>query len=466
MKVTQEKLEQSRIGLQIEVTGDQTTKYYEQAIKNLTTNANIPGFRKGKVPRQVILQRMGQSQVKAMALEALLEPSLNEAIKQSEVPAIGNYQIVSNFDELLQSYTPGQNFVFKAAVDVPPAVSLGQYTGLAVKAEEIVYDPAQVDDFIDRQRREKATTIPVVGRAAKLDDIAVVDYSGKLADGTEIGGAQADDFDIELSEGKFISDLVNGIVGMNIGDTREIDVVFPADYPREDLASQPAIFHVVLKDLKEQELPSLDDDFAKEASDFDTLAEYKASIETRFQEQAKKSTDQNIITAIEAALIDLAEADLPETLIERETMNILNQMANQFSQYGMDINKLFTRETIPKMKENCRADAINNLKQQLAIAEIAKKESIVVSDEDIVAKMSEVLPQLAGEKIDENRLRSYITEDLEKEKTLDWLKEHAQVELVPEGSLKSDDEDDDDEDEEIAAGEAEAIDILAEAVNE
>jgi trigger factor len=142
-------------------------------------------------------------------------------------------------------------------------------------------------------------------------------------------------------------------------------------------------------------------------------------------------------------------------------MNILNQMANQFSQYGMDVNKLFTRETIPKMKENCRADAITNLKQQLAIAEIAKTEGIVVSDEAIVAKMSEVLPQLAGENIDENRLRAYITEDLQKEQTLAWLKDHAKVELVPEGSLKPAEED-----EPIAAGEAEAIDILAEAVAE
>ncbi len=464
MKVTQEKLEQSRIGLEIEVTGDQTTKYYEQAIKNLTTNANIPGFRKGKIPRQVILQRMGQAQVKALALEALLEPAINEAIKQEAVPAIGNYQITSNFDELLQKYVPGQTLTFGATVDVPPAVTLGTYTSLSVTAEEIVYDPAQVEDFIDRQRREKATTIPVVGRPAQLDDIAVVDYSGKLADGTEISGAQAEDFDIELSEGKFISDLVNGIVGMSVGATRNIDVVFPADYPREDLASQPAIFHVVLKDLKAQELPALDDDFAKEASDFDTLAEYQASIATRFQEQSQKSTDQNIITAIETALLDLAEVDLPETLIERETMNILNQMANQFSQYGMDVNKLFTRETIPKMKENCRVDAINNLKQQLAIAEIAKQEGISVTDEAIVTKMSEILPQLAGENIDENRLRAYITEDLQKEQTLAWLKDRAKVELVPEGSLKSDDEDE--EDESDAAGEAEAIDILAEAVTE
>jgi trigger factor len=459
MKVTQEKLEQSRIGLQIEVTGDQTTKYYEQAIKRLSTNANIPGFRKGKIPRQVILQRVGQSQIKATALEALLEPAINEAIKQEAVPAIGNYQITSDFDELLGGYVPGQTLTFKAVVDVPPTAKLGTYTGLAIKAEEIVSDPAQVDDFIDQQRREKATTVPVVGRSAKLEDIAVVDYIGKLADGTEIEGAQADDFDIELSEGKFIGDLVNGIIGMSVGETRNVNVVFPADYPRQDLAAQPAIFHVVLKDLKAQELPALDDDFAKEASDFDTLVEFRASLTDRFQEQAKKSTDQNIQAAIEQALIDVVNVELPETMLERETMNILNQMANQFSQYGMDVNKLFTRETIPKMKENCRPDAINNLKQQLAIAQIAETEGIVVADEDIAAKMSEILPQLAGQDIDENRLHSYITEDLQKEKTLAWLQERAQVELVPEGSLKPADEDE-------TEGEAEAIDIMAEAVSE
>ncbi len=461
MKVTQEKLDQSRIGLQIEVTGDQTTKYYEQAIKKLSTNANIPGFRKGKIPRQVILQRVGSTQIKATALDALLEPAMNEAIEQESVPAIGNYQIVSDFDQLLQSYVPGQTLTFNVSVDVPPAVELGTYTGLPIKAEEIGYDPAQVDGFLDERQREKATTVPVVGRAAQLDDIAVVDYNGKLTDGTEISGAQADDFDIELSEGKFIADLVNGIVGMSVGETRNVNVVFPEDYPREELAAQPAVFHVVLKDLKAQELPSLDDDFAKEASDFDTIEEFRASLVTRFQEQAQKSTDQNIFNAIEQALIDVAIVDLPETFIERETMNILNQMANQFSQYGMDVNKLFTRETIPKMKENCRPDAINNLKQQLAIEEIAKKEGITVTDEAIAAKMSELLPQLAGQDIDENRLHSFITEDLRKEKTLEWIKEHSQLELVPEGSLKTADDDDDDDN-----GESEAIDILAEAVAE
>ena len=143
-------------------------------------------------------------------------------------------------------------------------------------------------------------------------------------------------------------------------------------------------------------------------------------------------------------------------------MNILNQMANQFSQYGMDVNKLFTRETVPKMKENCRPDAINNIKQQLAIEEIAKKENIAPTDEEIAAKITELRPQIRGQDIDEDRLRDFVTEDLRKEKTLTWLKERAKLELVPEGSLAAADEDDED----AADGESEVIDILAEAVAE
>ena len=460
MKVTQEHLPQSRIGLQIEVGGDQTNKYYEQAIRKLTTTANIPGFRKGKVPRQVVIQRMGSMQVKGMALEALLEPSMDEAIKQESVPAIGNYQILSSFDDLIKDYVPGQPLTFSATVDVNPSVVLKTYTGLSVKAEEILYDATQVEGFLDQKRREKATVIPVVGRAAKLEDIAVVDYEGKLPDGTEIEGAKAEDFDVELSEGKFITDLVNGIVGMSVGETRNVDVVFPTDYPREDLAAQAAIFKVVLKDLKEQELPELDDDFAKEASDFDTIVEFKESLATKFQEQATNSTNQNILSAIEAAIIDVVEVDLPETLLEQEMTNLLNQMASQFQQYGMDVNKFFTRETIPKMKENCRPDAVKNVTKELAIAEIAKAEGIIVTEEDINTKMSEVMAQFKEDNIDEVRLRTFVTEDLQKEKTLTWLKDNAKVELVPQGSLKPADEDD------TQAGEAEAIDILAEAVAE
>lgn len=441
MKVTQEKLDQSRIGLQIEVGGDQTTKYYEQAIKKLSSEANIPGFRKGKIPRQVILQRMGQSQIKGLAIEYLLEPSLNNAIKQESIPAIGNYQVTSNFEDLIVNYIPGQTLTFGATVDVLPEVELGAYKGISVTAEEVAYDAAQVDDFIEQRRREKATIVPVVDRPAKLEDIAVVDYNGKLANGDEITGAKAEDFEIELSAGKFITDLIDGIVGMSIGETKNVEVVFPEQYQIEELAGQTATFNVVLKDLKTPELPSLDDDFAKEVSGLETMVAYRESIETRFREQAKIATDRNVHQALETALIDVASVDFPELLIEQETRNIINQMANQFKQYGMDINQIFNRETMPKMQETCRPDAINNLTKEWAIAKIAKTEGINVSDEEIVGKMSEILPQLAGEKnIDEKRLRAFITDDIQKEKTLNWLQEYAQVELVPAGSLKQEEE--------------------------
>jgi trigger factor len=441
MKVTQEKLDRSRIGLQIEVTPEKTNTYYERAIKDLTSKANIPGFRRGKIPRQVILQRIGSVQIKAMALELLMEEELKAAIKQESVPAIGNYEITSNFEELIQNFTPGQPLTFAGAVDVPAEPTLGNYVGLDIKAEEVKYQPEKVDEFLEERRRENSTAVPV-DRAAQMDDITTVDYSGVKTDGTKIDGAQATDFEMELSEGRFISDLMNGIVGMKVGETKEIPVTFPEDYPREDLANAPATFTVTLKDLKVRELPNLDDDFAQEVSDFDSLAEFRADLEKRFQEQAEKATTKNVHEAIATALIDTIEVELPETTIDREVLNILNQMANQFSQYGMDVNKLFTKESIPKMKENCRPDAIANIKREMAVAEVAKAEKIEASADDIAARISEIMPQLAGQDVDEKLLYDYVADELRQEKTFDWLRDKSNVELVPEGTLETDEEED------------------------
>jgi trigger factor len=447
MKVTQEKLDRSRIGLHIEVTADQTTKYYEKAIKDVTTSVNIPGFRKGKIPRQVILQRVGGTQLKAMAIEALVEAVLPAAAKQESVPAIGNYQLSSEFDRLIEVFNPGQSFQFSGTVDVPAEPKLLTYTGLEVKAEEVVYQPEKVDQFLEEQQRQNATIVPVEGRVAQLEDIAVVDYQGTLADGTSINGAKADDYEMELTEGRFIADLVNGIVGMSIGENKQISVKFPSDYPREDLADAPATFDVTLKDLKAKELPAIDDDFAQEISDFDSLSEFRLDLEKRFKEQAEKATTNNVRDAILSALTDVVEVDLPETTIDAEVLNILNQMAQQFSQYGMDVNKLFTKETIPKMKENCRPDAIDNIKRDMAVEQIAKTEGIVVTPEDLNARIDELKVQLAGESLDPDLLQKFVGKELAQEKTLDWLREKVKVELVPEGTLETDE----DEDEELPA---------------
>ncbi|MCX7593733.1 MAG: trigger factor [Fischerella sp.] len=449
MKVTQEKLPSSQIGLEIEIAPEKTKQTYEQVIQNLTRSANIPGFRKGKVPRQILLQRLGITRIKAAALEELIQDGITEAVKQEDIKAIGQPQLRSSFDELINNYEPGKPLTFSATVDVPPEVSISQYTGLAIKAEEIKYDPERVDRVLENERQQMATLIPVEGRAAQLGDIAVVDFKGVLAkvegedEATEpqaIPGGEATDFQVELQEDKFIPGFVTGIVGMNLTETKEISATFPDSYPNEDLAGKPAIFTVTLKELKEKELPELNDDFAQEVSEHQTLAELRSSLERKFQEEAEQKTKSNKQEALLKELLKHVEIDLPETMIEREIDNMLTQTAIRLSQQGLDVKKFLTADRISQLRQHSRDEAIDRLKRSLALEEISKRESIQVSDEEIAARVKEFMEQYSGQDIDRDRLQEVVKDQLLTEKTIDWLLEHATVELVPEGSLKAQEE--------------------------
>lgn len=180
MKVTQEKLPKSQIGLEIEVPAETTQKVYEKVVQNLARSVNIPGFRRGKVPRQILLQRLGTQRIKEAALEDLVQDGLKQAIEQEAVEALGNYKLISTFDELIGQFQPGQPLTFSASVDVPPEVSLGEYGGLSIKAEETQPDPDSVDKFLEQRRAEQATLIPVESRPAQMGDVAVVDYTGRF----------------------------------------------------------------------------------------------------------------------------------------------------------------------------------------------------------------------------------------------------------------------------------------------
>lgn len=439
MKVTQEPLPKSQIGLEIEIPAETTKQAYEKVVQNLSRSANIPGFRKGKVPRQILLQRLGHQRIKEAALEDLVQEGLKQAIDQESIEALGNYQLTSTYEELISRFQPGQPLTFSASVDVPPQINLGEYSGLSIKAEETQPEPEAVDNFLEQRRVEQATLIPVESRPAQMGDVAVVDYNGRYTgegeEATEISGAQATDFQIELEEGRFLAGIVHGIVGMNPGETKDVTLTFPEDYPREDLASKAAIFTITLKELKEKELPELDDDFAQEVSEQETLAELRESLEKQFQEKADRETAASKEQALLEALLEKVEIDLPETMIEQEVQTLLTQTAIQMESYGMDVRKLFNAETLPQLKERSRPDAVVRLKQSLALQEIAKRESLTVTAEEIEAKSKEVLEQLSGQDVDPKRLREVVESDLIKEKAIKWLEEHATIELVPKGSL-------------------------------
>ncbi|MFO5527975.1 MAG: trigger factor [Cuspidothrix sp.] len=444
MKVTQEKLPASQIGLEIEITPEITKQKYEQVIKNLTSTLNIPGFRKGKVPRQILVQRLGIPRIKAAALEEIIQEGIDKAIKQEAITAIGQPQLRSSFDDLITNYQPGEPLTFVAAVDVVPEVQLKEYTGLQAKAEEIKYDPTQIDNIIEEQRQKLATLVPVEGRAAEINDVAVIDFKGVIAkaegedpdtEPTPIPGGEGTDFQVELQEDKFIPGFVLGIVGMNPGETKEVAAQFPDPYGNEELAGKPALFTITLKELKTKELPELDNDFVQEISDFETVEQLRTSLEERYQQEAADKTKENQQEALLTELLNHVEVDLPTTFIDQEVDAMLTQTAMKLSQQGIDVRKLFTQDVIPQLRDRSKPEAIERLKRSLALQEIGKRESIAVTSEEVQARVIELMAEYADQELDENRLRGVVEEEMLTKKIVDWLLEHSSVELVPQGSL-------------------------------
>ena len=472
MKVTQEKLPESQIGLEIELSGETSRNTYEKVVRDLARSSNIPGFRKGKVPRPILMQRIGKQRIKGAVIEQLIQTGIKDAIKQESIDALGNYQLKSEFDDLIDSFQPGQPFIFSATVDVPPTLELGDYHNLSVKAEESVYEPQILEDYLEENRAKHADLVPIEDRPAAMGDVAILDFAGKITvegeEPEEIEGGTATDFEVEMAEGKLIPGMIEGVVGMNPEETKEVSVTFPEDYPKEELAGKPAVFKITLKELKAKDLPDLDDDFAEDVSngEYETIAELRESLEKQFREKAENATKNNINNSLIAALLEQADIELPDTLIQDEVTQVLTQNLMQLQQMGLDVKQLVNSDTIPKMRENFRPEAIENLKKKLILAEIATKEDLKPAEDAIVAKIKEIEAELSSNDIDYDKLRTMVEEDLTAENTFNWLRETAEVELVPEGSLAeaedSDEEVEDSEDENSDESETSATSEISE----
>ncbi len=368
MKVTQEKLPASQIGLEIEIPSETTKQTYEKVVQNLSRTANIPGFRKGKVPRQILIQRLGNVRVKAAALEELIQDGLEKALKQESIEALGNYQLITSFEELIEQFKPGEPLTYKASVDVEPEVKVTGYKEISVKAEEVKADASRVDKFLEERRSEQATLIPVEGRPAQRGDVAVVDYVLRVAgEDTEVEGGKATNYQIELVDGKFIPGFIEGVFGMNVGETKEVAVKFPDEYGRQDLEGKETVFTITLNELKEKDLPELNDEFAQDVSEFQTLEELRKSVEERYQKDAEQQTKSNKEQALMAEIINHVEVDIPESLINREVDFMIRQAAMQLQSYGLDVNQLYNEQNMPQLRERSRPEAIERIKQSLAL---------------------------------------------------------------------------------------------------
>ncbi|AII42012.1 trigger factor [Synechococcus sp. KORDI-100] len=427
--MTTEARPSSRLAVTVTVPGERSKASYEDAIRTLSRTINLPGFRKGKVPRTVVVQQLGVVRIKASALESLVDGAWREAIQQESLEPISQPELSGGFDGLLDSFQPGEAFTVTLEADVAPTPKLKSTKGLKAEYEPVHYDAAKVDEMIEDSRKQLATVVPVEGRAADKGDIAVLCFKGRYSDdGTEIEGGSADSMDVDLEHGRMIPGFIEGVIGMSIGDKATVACQFPDDYPKEDARGRKADFDIELKDLKTRELPALDDDFAKQAGEKDTLKELRSDLEQRLKDDAERRETSNRRDALVAALVNQLEVELPEALIQQESRNLVEQTAAQFAQQGMDVKSLFTQDLVRNLMQNARPEAEERLRRSFALTALAEQESINVDDKAVEAKLEEVKKEISADaKIDPERLRQAVMDDLIQDQLMTWLEENSTV---------------------------------------
>ena len=428
LTVSTSSLPNSRIAVEVEVPADRCKSSYEEALLRLTKTVSLPGFRKGKVPKAVILQQIGQERIKASALETLLQKSWQDVLEEKTIKPICEPELKEEFEVLLKNFHPEKTLSIIYETDIAPSPKLKTTKGLQAEAKKVEYNPEKVNELIEQSRKQLATIVPVEDRAAQMGDIAVVSFKGTYEDGSIIEGGDSDSMDLELEEGRMIPGFIEGVIGMNINQEKSLKCQFPNDYHKEDSQGKKANFIVKLKDLKTRELPALDDAFAKQASDKNTIDELKDDLEKRLKEEVQKEQIKNRQESLLNVLVKELEVDLPKTLIDLESKNIVEQTAQNFAQQGIDVKSVFTAELVKSLMESSRKEAEENLRKNLALNALSKQEKIEVDEIELEKKLKEVKLELSKEKnIDPERLKQAVNDDLLQEKLLKWLEENNTV---------------------------------------
>ena len=420
-KKTKSKGVKNQYELEITVERETFAAAVDAAYRKNVQNINIPGFRKGKAPRALVEKMYGKGIFYEDAINACLPTAYEEAAKESKLDIVGQpqFDVVSADDEGL---------VLKAIVFVKPDVKIENYLGIEVEKKVAEVTEEMVDEEITRTRERNARTKDVTDRAAKDGDSVNINFDGSV-DGVPFDGGKAENFDLKLGSGQFIPGFEEQIVGHEIGDEFDVNVTFPADYHAENLAGKASVFKVKLNGIKETELPAADDEFAKDVSEFDTFAEYKADVQAKIQERNEKAAENEFEEKLIDALIEKLEADIPEVMFEEETDNFVRDYENRMRMQGLDLATYFkyTGMTIETLKEQLRPQAEKQVKVRLALEKIAKLEKLTVSAKEVEAEYKRIADayNMPVDKIKELIAKDGITADLKVKAAIDLVKEKA-----------------------------------------
>ena len=425
MSVQVEKLEKNMAKLTIEVPAEELDKAIEKAYQKQKKSISIPGFRKGKVPRAMVEKMYGK--------EIFYEDAANEIMPAAYEKAYDECgeDIVSSPKVEVVQIEAGKPFIFTAEVALKPEVTLGAYKGVEVDKVEVSVTDEDVDAEIERERERNARSISVSDRAVKDGDQTVIDFEG-FKDGVAFEGGKGENYPLTIGSGAFIPGFEEQLIGKNIGEEVEVNVTFPEEYQAEELAGQPAVFKVTVKEIKEKQLPELDDEFAAEVSEFDTLAEYKEDVKKNLTEKREKDAKNAKEDAVIDAIIADAKMDIPDAMVETQQRQMIQEFAQNIQMQGLSIEQYFqfTGLTADKMMDQVKPQAEKRIKSRLVLEAVVKAENIAATDEDFdkeVERMAEMY-QMEVDKVKETlgeEGKKQIMEDLAISKAVEFVVNEA-----------------------------------------
>ncbi|MBR2479457.1 MAG: trigger factor [Clostridia bacterium] len=419
-----EKKEHNICELEIKIEADVFAAAVNAVAKRELKRYNIPGFRKGKAPRSLVEKMYGKGVFYEDAINDLLPEAYESAVKEAAIEPVGRPEFdISSLDE-------NDGVVLVVKVAVKPDVEIADYLGIAVERTVVKASDAEVDEELEIARNRNSREIEITDRAAQLGDVTNIDYEG-FCDGVAFDGGKAEGSPLKLGSGQFIPGFEDQIVGHTIGEEFDVNVTFPEEYHAAELAGKAVVFKVKLNGINAIELPALDDEFAKDISEFDTLDEYKADLKAKIQKRHDKVAENEVNDQLGNALIDKLVAEIPEEMFDREVENIVRDYDMRLRQQGMSLELYFryTGLDLDKMREQARPEAVRQVKMRLALEKIAALENIAVSDEDVEAEIKRIADEnhVTVEQVKEIVAADGVREDLKVQRALELVREKAVV---------------------------------------
>ena len=425
--------EDKKVELEIAVSAEDFNKAVDAAFQKNGKKINVPGFRKGKAPRKMIEKMYGEGMFFEEAVNNTYPAAYQAAVQEAGI------EPVDRADIEVMEVSKENGYTFKATVTVKPEVTLEGYKGIEVEKKVSVVTAEEVDAEIGRQREQSARVIAVEGRAAANGDTAVIDFEG-FVDGVAFEGGKGTDYSLELGSNSFIPGFEDQIVGHNAGETFEVNVTFPEEYHAEELKGKAAMFKVTVKELKMKELPELDDEFAKDVSEFDTLEELKADISKKLQEKKDEQSDTDVENKLMEAVANKMVVDIPECMFESRVDEMLRDFEYRLQSQGMDLKNYlqYTGMELDAFRKTFRPQAEAQVKTRLALEKIVELEKIEPTSDEVEAEFLNIAQQykMEVEKVKGIVPASDIKSGLAMNKALDIVRENAKISETTDGEPK------------------------------